>query len=323
MLKVVYILTGSGDVFLLNQLKISVASLQMHTPNVNIILLTDDNTKEFLLENKFNIKCGAIQAVEIDNVFSAKEKSRYLKTKMRSLVEGDFLYIDTDTVICEDLTDIHAVQRTSAVLDNNMPVSDKIWDFQGVIDRASRFGYSVGYDNKHFNGGVIWCKDDVDTHLFFNEWHNLWLETRKRGIVLDQLSLNEVNNRKNGFLNELDGMWNCQLRYGLPFLANAKILHYFASGLLGNNKRHFAYKVTDREILLNPIDEINSNSVLQTMLQKPRNAFNYAMLIEVETDNYYIINSYIGKALRFIYKKYYKLFEFLDFVLGKIARRLV
>lgn len=321
MLNVVYVLTSTEEDYFYEQFLISVTSLKHYMKQIHTILVIEQETDKYIKKFHNEVNCFVNQIIvnDLPKEYSMAARSRILKTKMRELVQGDFLYIDCDTVICESLESIQDLNHSAAVLDNHCCVNNAITEFQPVIERAGRFHFSVGYHNKHLNTGVLWCRDDEQTRNFFRRWNQLWEDTYKQGVLADQLSFNEVNNRMDGCFKEMDGTWNCQLRYGLPFLAEAKIIHYFASNIGGNSsKRTYSYILTDLKMLRKMRKCGGISEEVYKIICQPRRGFNTAMIIETGTPDYYIINTNIGRTLRYIYRKHSTLFFIANNLLGKI-----
>ena len=140
MLKVVYVLVSDLKDYFYEQMLISIASLRYRMDSVNIILLTEQVTGQLLKEKKAEVYSLVDRVVihKVNGAFNMAEKSRILKTKMRNSIEGDFLYIDCDTVVCENLEQITELKCTGAVLDNHQLVNKEIYEFRPVeIGRAS------------------------------------------------------------------------------------------------------------------------------------------------------------------------------------------
>ncbi len=323
MLTVVYVLVSGEKDYFYEQFLMSVTSLRYRMKEVNVLLLVEQSTNDYLLSQHEDVHTVVDEIVvcKLPEEYSMKARSRILKTRMRELIEGDFLYIDCDTVICDTLEDIQKMPVTGAVLDNHRRVSEDVSEFAPVIERAKKNQFSVGYENQHFNSGVIWCKDDEITREFFKRWNECWYETYKKNIMIDQLSLNEVNHQMKGMLTEISGVWNCQLRFGLPYLADAKIIHYFASNINTKTLKHrFAYKLTNNDIWREIRESGHIPDEVCQMLYSPKQAFESAVIVEIKTPNYYIINSNIASALRALYRKSPKVFWGIDRMLGKIKK---
>lgn len=316
-LHVVYVLVSDFHDYFYEQMSISIASLKYRMTSVHITLLTEKVTNETFGG------CSLVDNVivqELDNSYSMIEKSRILKTMMRDVIEGDFLYIDCDTVICESLESIKKMPFTSAVLDNHQAVTEEIEEFKLIRQRAEILGYEVGYQNKHFNSGVLWCKDDEQTRQLFQLWQTLWRESREKGILSDQPSLNEANNEMQGVIQELSGKWNCQLRYGIPYLAEAKIIHYFASNFSPNNKRMYAYLLTESKYLREMRKMQDIPTEVNNIIEKPRLAFHPAIILDTDNFQYRILNSDIGFVCTVLYQRYKGIYDLLDTFCGMIRK---
>lgn len=323
MLTVVYVLVSTEKDYFYEQFLMSVTSLHYQMKEVNVVLLVEQDTNKYIQEKHSEIKELVDQIIiqKLPAEYSMAARSRMLKTSMRNLIDGDFLYIDCDTVICSPLDNVQSLQHSSAVLDNHCKVMKQIVEFSAVIKRAEQFGFSVGYNSNHFNAGVLWCKDDDSTRKFFERWNETWNETYRQGVVIDQLSFNEVNNQMNGAIAEMEGEWNCQLRYGLPYLSDAKIIHYFASNLNSKTQKlKFAYEFTSHELWEKIRQHRGITDEIYDMLCEPKRAFEKAIIVEIKTENYYIINSNIVAIVRAFYRKCPKTFWKIESILGKMRR---
>ena len=284
----------------------------------------DDTTSDYIKDN-CNYFISHVDELVVykfsTSEYDLKAKSRFLKTTMRYLVKGDFLYIDCDTIICKKIPAVLPGLDIAAVPDNHCSVTDKIYEFAPVIQRAKDSGYSVGYNSLHFNGGVLYCSDSDRVYDFFDLWHRLWNDNYRNGIYIDQLSLNEANYRMQGVITELDGVWNCMLRYGIKYLSEAIIIHYFASnrkfepsnyGFFFENTNVYE-TIRKHKSLTNEIEEA---------LAQPKRMFKMAYIIEVGTCRYHILNSEAYKFLEYLFFKHrglYKLSESLCYNLRKLS----
>ena len=248
-MKYLYVLVSNSTDFYSEQAFLSIYSLKLKTPNAFVSLLVDNHTAEYL-EKKFQELIKSVnefKVIELDKEYSNKEKSRILKTTMRQQIDGDFLFIDCDTVICDDLSEIEKCQLDIAcVLDSHVPVSihwGKIW----MMKNYKKCGFTESINKPtHFNSGVIYCKDNPITRKFFADWACLMQQSVKAGIYIDQPSFNQADIINGSLIKELTGEWNCQLvQGGVKYLCNAKIIHYFAS------QKNFRspYLLADKKIL--------------------------------------------------------------------------
>lgn len=239
-MKYLYVLVSNSADYYSEQCYMSVYSLKLNTPNAFVSLLVDKNTNEYLQQNFPQLleAVNEVKAVSLNSV-SNKEKSRILKTSMRQHIDGDFLFIDCDTVICEDLSEIEKCEYDmGCVLDTHVPI-DKHFRKRIIIENYKKCGFNEALcSNYHFNSGVIFCRDNENTRHFFDNWHSLWKKNFEKQIIIDQPSFNQANMIASNIIQELQGEWNCQLICGgVKYYRTAKIIHYYASW--GSNNSPF------------------------------------------------------------------------------------
>ena len=83
--------------------------------------------------------------------------------------------------------------------------------------------------NNHscYNGGVIFAKDNEKACQFFQQWHDNW---RQLGDIIkytDQTPLVRTIIEQGNPITEISGIYNCQVRYSIKYLNQAKIMHFF------------------------------------------------------------------------------------------------
>ena len=106
--KIVYVVISDEDDYYLEQALVSVYSVRLYNPNSQILLLIDSETNATIVGKREAILQYVSQKIVIDvpKQYSKMQKSRFLKTTLRQYIEGDFLFIDSDTIITGDLSDI-------------------------------------------------------------------------------------------------------------------------------------------------------------------------------------------------------------------------
>ena len=238
-MKYLYVLTSNKYDYYLEQAFLSMSSLRMQMPDAFISLLVDNITEQTLVGKRKNILSlvNEFKSLEINDKFGQKARSRWLKTSMRQNIEGDFLYIDGDTIIADDLSSLNNIDvDIGAILDSHIYLAEKdkyLPDHSKSIKiLCPKLGITPTYDlNVYFNGGILFCRDNETGHNLFREWHRLWLCCFELGELLDQPSLNISNFILGNVVKELDGIWNCQILDdgALRYLHAAKIIHYMSS----------------------------------------------------------------------------------------------
>lgn len=307
-MKVVYVCVSAKSDYYLEQTYASIVTLRKKTPNVFVSLIVDDDTERSLCDGRENIRnvCDEIVVKAFDKSISKKVRSRILKTSMRNLVDGDFLYIDGDTFIFDDLSEIEKYSYSLAgVQDGNCKLSENGQYFthqrlRSIVCKDKEFLNSDVY----INGGVIWTKDTAENRTFFTSWLEEYLRFEKIGVSQDMPSLSLVNYRNNYVIQELDGSWNCQLEAGASFFHRVKIFHYFAS--------HFKQKSIEN--LLKKIREKNFSEEVQLYIEEnyDKIAFDFGPCFLLRGIENEIQSKALYRAVVVMFKKYRFFFNIIE-----------
>jgi len=303
MIKYLYVLVSDEMDYYLEQALMSMTSLKIQMPEAFVTLLVDDITEKTLQGKRKNILelVDELLAVKVDIHFNKKARSRWLKTSMRKHIVGDFLFIDCDTIISEDLTDIQDYNNIDigAVLDIHVPLQiSGMKNYFQKHDKIAGFNSSFVSD-KHFNSGVIFCKDSKISHSFFDEWHRFWLAGAESKVIIDQPSFNQVN--LNNTIVELNGKWNCQILCGgIAFLAEAKIIHYVTTSVSG---RKHPYLLANIDVFEKIKNECLIDDELQKYLMCPKANFSLQTRLELRRVKEILIDVLKKKKRAFFKRK--------------------
>lgn len=331
--KIVYVIISSTDDVYFEQVWASAWSLKHFNPTAKITLLTDEDTWKTIhsecRSEALNL-IDEISVVEFDKEYSNKEKSRWIKTNMRNLIDGDFLFVDADTIVTDDLSEIDQLTCSiGAVLDNNCharEISD-YFIFRTMYPDRLKSVFNVNYtpETDVFNSGVMYVKDDEKAHTFFDAWHKNWKESLSKGYVVDQLPMVKICMDLGNPIEEISGIYNCQIRSSIQYLNRAKIIHTFAtqghstiSPVLGSElyeiiKREHTIPAEVQHLLLNSKDSFASPTFLldkswQKLRFLPTNLYlqNY-MDSEKGYDKFTIsILNFLSRTFEFVRRKIYK-----------------
>jgi hypothetical protein len=229
--KCVYVLTSNGQDLYSAMTQISVASLTRTNPQRQVVLSCDDITyrnlkaEESALLSLFN-NVIVEQVVGGDALF----KNRWVKTKLRTLIDGPFLYLDADTLVrgpiellLSDNTDFAAASNHSFP-----EYLKQIWDQdQAFLDKV---GWKT-LKNLYLNGGVLYFNDTKGAQKLAESWHKLWLEGGlKTGRYRDQPALNAALACTALKVEILDSSLNAQFNANPRVATDATIWHYYGSG---------------------------------------------------------------------------------------------
>lgn len=323
-MKYVYVLTSSAHDTYYEQFLLSAISLRLYNPNAHIIVLIDSKTKQNLFNNRaaYERVVSEVQVISPPPEFSQKESSRWIKTSIHNYVAGDFLFIDCDTIITGNLAhDFSPEIQIGAVLDTHVTL-----DRHHIRGNFQKEDVKAGFTsslktNKRYNGGLIFCKDDTSARAFFDKWHSIWLEGRKKGCTQDMPSLNQANYEMGNIITELSGEWNCQISHnGLPYLSNAKIIHYYATSLVSYEP---AYILASPEILSSIKETGELSAEILKLLENPKAAFAEKSRIIADTVCLDIIDSAYFSLLRWLRRSNKKFFFFLDKIFMCIKKILI
>jgi len=289
-MKYVYVLTSTPKDLYYEQAVMSAYSLRRHMPEAEIIILVDDKTKaSFTEENKrtaLEKYASEIISIDFDDGVPNVDRSRLIKTSIPDYVDGSFLYIDCDTIICDDLYEIGKVDAvTGGVLDGHCTLDGHIHK-KYFLERDKKLGFSgTKALGANINGGLILAKADTEeqkkeTRELFRQWNEIWkYSAYEKHDKHDQSALNEANFRTGLKMKALDGKWNCQPSHGgLAFLKDAKIIHYYSSEFSGKSYIPY-YKLADKAVQ-NRIKEAGDiPDDIKAMIDEPKFQFNPVHLV--------------------------------------------
>ena len=146
--KLIYVLTCSESGTYIEQALMSIWSARHHNPDAHIVLLTDDKTDRLLTGTRGGLLDYVTEKIVVpfvDENASMMFRSRWIKTSARELVEGDFLFIDCDTIVCKSLAEIDGFQcEMGAVWESHLLVEDFCDSLKSSATKANLKG---GYIN--------------------------------------------------------------------------------------------------------------------------------------------------------------------------------
>jgi len=230
--KVVYVVVSSPADVYLEQAYVSMYSLKYYMPDAYIVLLTDYETSEsFVGVRKEEIKyADEVKVVDYRGTeFNAQQRSRQLKTSIRQLIKGDFLYIDCDTIVTRRLDEIDSIDAMiAACRDSHCDFIDNPYrDLNLKLGR--QLGWPINQERQFFNGGVTYVKDVPEAYEFYRHWNENLTDGYKMNVFQDQPSFAKTNYEMNHIVQQLPDEWNCELKHGIRYLKDAFIVHYLCT----------------------------------------------------------------------------------------------
>lgn len=297
------IVSDETDTYL-EQALISAYSARQHNQDAHIAIVVDDLTAKNITDKRAEIKkyIDDTIVINIPGNHSKTYRSRFIKTNLRNLVKGDFLFIDTDTIICNSLNDIDDIRWDICAVrelnKHNKFSDEEPWMYQ----LAKKVGIEKElWGEPYFNSGVMYVKDTETTHSLYDKWHLYWQEYMQKGLYTDQTPLCMANKKEGHPIHLLDDAWNCQIKYeGINNAWSAKIVHYF----YGMDENEFLFSTHS---IFNTIKETGYiPSFIKEILHNPNKAY----MIDAKSMAY-IRNQ---GDIRRVYDTSKKFFTFLQFL---------
>lgn len=329
--KIVYVVASKESDIYFEQAVVSAWSCRNYNQDCEIVLVCDQDTEESIRQNGNRQKhCDLFDKILVqrfEEKQTMKERSRWMKTALREIVEGDFLYIDTDTIVCQDLSFVdNYTFNVGFVLDINADLQDTKLNAH-IYDRVNRlYGFDYSSELNYYNSGVSFVKDTEPAHRLFSHWHELWKEHRyEKDGMFDQGALNVANAKLGYVVTEMSGDMNCQVTLSIQYLHTASIVHFFnifsVAGQLLN-------PFFGREIYLQVKKDGLTDDIKQKILNCKSEFVSPSVLVPAEASQMWReycrdsetlltkTNSY--NFLSYLKCVHPKAFHFLERVLGKI-----
>lgn len=253
--KIVYVVVSNDNDIYLEQAYVSMYSVKYYMPDAHITLLTDKLTEAtFIGIRKKEIQyVDELISVEVSNDYTASQRSRILKASVRKYIKGDFLFIDTDTIVVKPLYEIDNMEADiAACWDTHSPFVSNPYRSM-CIEHGRRLGWPIEKELIYYNSGVIFVKDNGRSHKFYELWHKNWLEGCRKKVYMDQPAFAKTNYMLGHPIQTLNDIWNCELKHGIRYLKDAKIVHYLGVDLFTEAINHQQLFILNEKRILETI----------------------------------------------------------------------
>jgi len=169
----------------------ALAVRRLHS-QARISLVTDEPTARAIDQGKHALADIVSEIiVQRTGIDVPTVSSRHLKTSLRQLVKGDYLYLDNDAIAVRPLDTGWPKRADLAVA--------RDWNKRGIplaqLPIIEKLRADLAWEflsDRYFNSGVIFVRDTAAAHTFYSHWHRRWQQTLSLGIPEDQISLNSV-----------------------------------------------------------------------------------------------------------------------------------
>lgn len=229
-MNIVYVITSAGRDVYTAMTRVSAASLRMTNPGARIVVVCDAETDR------------AVRAVqdpllgEVDEWLAfetppgaAAFRNRFLKTSLRERLAGEYLFLDSDTIVRDDLSPVFQVPGDLAAAPNHSRenISGQIWE--GDVATLAEMKWSTD-PTLYVNGGAMRVSDSEGARRFYRLWHKKWQASyRQLRKPNDQPALNAAIYETQIVCGRLPVRFNAQIGAFPVAMRDAAVWHYNAS----------------------------------------------------------------------------------------------
>lgn len=238
--KIVYVLVSNGDDHYLEMAMLSIFSLRKLSPNIRTEVVIDELTESLLIGARSELY-RKVDYVNVQRVpyEGPMQISRSLKTNLRTIVDGDFLYIDIDAIPVKAIDHVFdTVENMALCLDGNVskPSDFVFYDFE--LKTFEKMNWPIP-TSEYFNCGVMFVKDVAVNYVFFDKWHSLWKQASSQGLHKDQPPFHEALRVMNLNCKILPPQYNALISMYTGGVRGAHIMHYSTIRFTERNDTHF------------------------------------------------------------------------------------
>jgi hypothetical protein len=208
---------------------VAALSVRRLHPQARIILVTDEATAR-AIDHRNHALANIVTEIIVQSTGTdvPSVSSRYLRTILRQLIKGDYLYLDSDTVAVRPLD-----RGWRRAADLAMARDRNQWGITplalpGIEKLRAKLGWEFRMD-RYLNAGVMFVRDTPAAHAFYAEWHRRWKQALSLGIWQDQFSLNSASTTGIATIAILPDRDNWVTHSTAMLRGRARIFHFFAS----------------------------------------------------------------------------------------------
>lgn len=230
LMQCVYALTSDGKDIFADMTRVSMLSLRLSNPKAHIVLACDASSKIALEQCKHPVldECDTVVSIPTPEG-SAGFRNRYVKTSLRQHLPGAFLYLDADTVIRGNLSEIFEMTTSFSAAPNHSGSGDPTEMPSDERETFAVLGWPLP-TQYYVNGGVLFFADTVEAHKFSKLWHEKWLSSvAQTGRFRDQPSLNSAVKESKVPFAWLPMHFNAQVDVRPAIAPNASVWHLYSS----------------------------------------------------------------------------------------------
>ena len=203
------------------------AARRVH-PDARLVLLTDEPTPARVRQSCPRLLDLFDRVVSVPLSYpEPRTRSFYIKTRMRDLIDGDFVFLDTDTLPVRPFGDVFGkAWDVAAVQDRNHHCPVRPVRPHWEAPRLTRLGWDVRL-RWYFNTGVLFWRDTPAARRLGAAWHARWLEELAKLDDFDQLAFNVAAHDTATDVLELPPAYNAMVTVHPVHARGARVYHFF------------------------------------------------------------------------------------------------
>lgn len=229
-MKIIYVITSAGRDAYTVMTRVSAASLRTIHPGAKIAVVCDAETDRAVRAAKDLLPGEVDEWLAFETPpGDAAFRNRFLKTSLRDRISGEYLFLDSDTIVRDDLAPIFQMPGDLAAAPNHSRenISGQIWE--GDVATLAEMGWTTD-PTLYVNGGVMRVSESEAAHRFYRLWHEKWQASyRQLHKPNDQPALNAAIRESRIEYARLPVRFNAQIGAYPVAMRDAAVWHYNAS----------------------------------------------------------------------------------------------
>jgi len=203
------------------------AARRLH-PDARLVLVTDEATPARLDEAHPRLLALFDRVIPTPAAMpTPRARSFYLKTRLRDLVDGDFVYLDVDTLPVRPFADVFEREWDLAMVqdrNHHCPIDPVFPHWEKP--RMERLGWELPLA-RYFNAGVIFTRDTPAARRVWADWQARWHQSYAAGDDWDQLALSCAVHTTAANVLELPPAYNAMVTVHPVHARGARVYHFF------------------------------------------------------------------------------------------------
>lgn len=223
-LQVCYVVTTNGDDVYPWLTYISASLVRRLYPSAKVVVLCDE-ASEGALAGKHRRLLDLADRVTAVTTGQATPlmRNRSVKTQVRQNVEGDFIFLDGDTLPIRPFAELCRGDFAAAL---DRCVGSRLARFPAfAVPHYEALGWPHP-TKRYYNAGVMFMRENAVMRRVGVEWHERWKAFSARGAHQDQPSLNSAIDAIGPDARVLPMRYNSMVLVELLFAWRARIFHY-------------------------------------------------------------------------------------------------